>query len=170
MVHRFYNGVAAFRTSEIRSGWVLPLLRGRGVRLHAPVAAGGLLLLAVCVPPLLPAGYAARLSTITNIETDATGSAQGRWADTHVALGVVAKNPIVGVGIGQDVLAMNRERGAEWTQVHNAYLQYGVDLGIPGMRRRVESFGGTFIIESQRDDGTRVSGRFPVDTKVSANV
>lgn len=103
------------------------------MRRKAPGAAIGLLLLAVCVPPLLPAGYAARLSTITNIEADKTGSAQGRWADTKVAMGVVAKSPIIGVGIGQDVLAMNQERGAEWTQVHNAYLQYGVDLGVPGL-------------------------------------
>ena len=103
------------------------------MRRKSPGAAIGLLLLAVCVPPLLPAGYAARLSTITNIEADATGSAQGRWADTKVAMGVVAKNPVIGVGIGQDVLAMNQERGAEWTQVHNAYLQYGVDLGVPGL-------------------------------------
>jgi O-antigen ligase len=102
-------------------------------RRKAPGAAVGLLLLALCVPPMLPAGYMARLSTITSIETDATGSAQGRWADTQVALGLVARNPIVGVGLGQDVLAMNSERGAEWTQVHNAYLQYGVDLGIPGL-------------------------------------
>lgn len=103
------------------------------MRRKAPGAAMGLLLLAVCVPPLLPAGYTARLSTIANIEEDATGSAQGRWADTKVAMGVVAKSPIIGVGIGQDVLAMNQERGAEWTQVHNAYLQYGVDLGVPGL-------------------------------------
>jgi hypothetical protein len=27
-----HNGIAAFRTSETRSGWVLPVLRGRGVR------------------------------------------------------------------------------------------------------------------------------------------
>jgi len=102
-------------------------------RRKAPGAAVGLLLLAVCVPPLLPDGYLARLSTITNIEADATGSAQGRWNDTKVAIGVVAKNPIIGVGIGQDMLAMNEERGDTWRQVHNAYLQYGVDLGIPGL-------------------------------------
>jgi O-antigen ligase len=102
-------------------------------RRKAPGAAVGLLLLALCVPPMLPAGYAARLSTIANIEADATGSAQGRWQDTKVAVGLVAKNPIIGVGIGQDMLAMNEERGATWRQVHNAYLQYGVDLGIPGL-------------------------------------
>jgi probable O-glycosylation ligase (exosortase A-associated) len=104
------------------------------VRRKAPGAAVGLLLLAVCVPPLLPDGYMARLNTITHIQEDRTGSAQGRWKDTKIAVGVVAKNPIIGVGIGQDVLAMNDERSRDtWRRVHNAYLQYGVDLGIPGM-------------------------------------
>jgi len=46
---------------------------------------------------------------------------------------VVAKNPVVGAGIGNDILAMNVQRGDDWTQVHNVYLQYGVDLGIPGL-------------------------------------
>ena len=103
------------------------------MRRKAPGAAVGLLLVAVCVPPLLPDGYVARLGTITDIETDRTGSAQGRWRDTKVAAGVVARNPLIGVGIGQDVLAMNEERGDTWRRVHNAYLQYGVDLGIPGL-------------------------------------
>ena len=104
------------------------------VRRKSAGAAAGLLLLAVCVPPLLPAGYVERLGTITNIQEDETGSAQGRWRDTKVAAGVVARNPIIGVGIGQDVLAMNDSRGrSTWRRVHNVYLQYGVDLGIPGL-------------------------------------
>ena len=41
---------------------------------------------------------------------------------------------IVGAGIGQDILVMNDERGIDtWRRVHNAYLQYGVDLGVPGL-------------------------------------
>jgi O-antigen ligase len=103
------------------------------VRRKAPGAAFGLLLLVLCVPPLLPQGYVERLGTITNIEADATGSAQGRWRDLQAAAEVVAKNPIIGVGIGQDILAMNAQRGDDWTQVHNAYLEYAVDLGIPGV-------------------------------------
>lgn len=96
--------------------------------------AGALLLLALCVTPLLPAGYVERLGTITNIQEDETGSAQGRWRDTKVAMEVVAMNPVIGVGIGQDVLAMNDERGRDtWRRVHNVYLQYGVDLGLPGL-------------------------------------
>ena len=102
-------------------------------RRKAAGAAFGLLLLAICVPPLLPQGYMDRISTITNIEADKTGSAQGRWRDIQAAVDVVGKNPVIGVGIGQDILAMNAERGDDWTQVHNAYLQYAVDLGIPGL-------------------------------------
>lgn len=100
----------------------------------SPGGAAALLLLALCVPPLLPDDYMTRLSTITNIEADVTGSAQGRWRDTKVAMGLVARHPIVGSGIGQDILVMNEERGIDtWRRVHNAYLQYGVDLGLPGL-------------------------------------
>ena len=84
--------------------------------------------------PMMPSGYIDRLSTITDIEADATGSAQGRWADFQLASTVVAHNPILGVGIGQDMLALNEVRGrSTWRSVHNAYLQYAVDLGLPGM-------------------------------------
>lgn len=102
------------------------------VRRRAPGPAAAVLLVALCVPPLLPDGYLARLSTITDMTTDRTGSAQGRWRDTVVAAGVFAENPIIGAGIGQDILVLNKERGETWRQVHNVYLQYAVDLGLPG--------------------------------------
>jgi O-antigen ligase len=104
------------------------------LRRKSPGAAALLLLMALAAPVLLPAGYVDRLSTITNIEADRTGSAQGRWADFVVAAEVVAGNPIVGVGIGNDMIALNEQRGEEtWRSVHNAYLQYAVDLGLPGL-------------------------------------
>ena len=104
------------------------------VRRRSAVAAGGLLIVALATPLLLPAGYLDRLSTITNIESDRTGSAQGRWQDFIVAAEVVAHNPIIGVGIGNDAIALNQERGQDtWRSVHNVYLQYAVDLGIPGL-------------------------------------
>jgi probable O-glycosylation ligase (exosortase A-associated) len=101
-------------------------------RRKSPGAAAALMLVALIVPPLLPEGYMDRLSTITNIATDKTGSAQGRWEDLRLAGEVIIGNPLIGVGIGQDVLALRDERGTGWTSVHNAYLQYAVDLGIPG--------------------------------------
>jgi O-antigen ligase len=101
--------------------------RGR-FGLAALVVAGGLAGLLAA-----PAGYGARLSTVGDIDTDPTGSAQNRWSDTVVAASFVVEHPLVGAGLGMDYLALNRERGARWLSVHNAYLNYAVDLGLPGL-------------------------------------
>jgi O-antigen ligase len=108
--------------------FLLTLARGRAIG-----KAAVLLLAALLVIGLLPRGYADRLRTIANVSADRTGSAEGRWRDYRTALGVVASHPIIGVGIGQDVLAMNASRGDDWISVHNVFLQYAVDLGIPGV-------------------------------------
>lgn len=131
-------GVAAVIVTFSRAGFltlaaVFVMAVATLVRRRAPGAAALLVLAALAVPPLLPPGYVDRLRTIADIDADATGSAQGRWQDFVVASTLVAENPVIGVGIGQDILALNRERGEEWTSVHNAYLQYAVDLGVPGL-------------------------------------
>src|SRR5262249_49605363 len=46
---------------------------------------------------------------------------------------LVQSNPITGVGVGMNALAMNAARGETWRMVHNVYLQYAVDLGLPGL-------------------------------------
>jgi O-antigen ligase len=91
------------------------------------------LFLALAAVPLLPSGYVDRLSTITNIKADASGSAQDRLADSIAAVKYVAFHPLIGAGIGQDQLALNQVRGATWTHVHDVYLEYAVDLGLPGL-------------------------------------
>lgn len=91
------------------------------------------LVLAAASVPLLPSGYLNRLSTITNIDADPTGSAEQRWADTRVGLGYLVRHPLTGAGLGMNVLALNELRGASWHEVHNVYLQYGMDLGWPGL-------------------------------------
>jgi O-antigen ligase len=106
---------------------LLVLARRRPLALLAATA------LVIAGSTMLPPGYFKRLSTITDIESDTTGSAQGRWNDALVAMEVAARNPITGVGLDQNVLAMNQERGATWREVHNVYLQYAVDLGLPGL-------------------------------------
>jgi hypothetical protein len=93
----------------------------------------GALVVVLALMPLLPSGYVSRISTIVDIESDSTGSSQARWADTQAALRLVLRNPVIGAGIGQNILALNEERGPTWTEVHNVYLVYAVDLGLPGL-------------------------------------
>ena len=119
-------GFLTLATTSVMFGlWLL--------RHQAPGKAAVLLLAGLCAIPWLPQGYMDRLGTITDIEADRTGSAEGRWRDYQVAVGVVARNPILGAGIGQDILAMNQSRGGDWVSVHNAFLEYAVDLGLPGL-------------------------------------
>src|SRR4029079_11478586 len=129
------------------------------MRRGAVLPAIALLVAALSIAPALPNGYLERLSTIVDIDADPTGSAQGRWTDYQVATEVVIANPILGVGLGQDILALNAARGrATWRSVHNAFLEYAVDLGIPGIllfvsllvasfatARRVERFTSRFL-------------------------
>jgi putative inorganic carbon (hco3(-)) transporter len=97
---------------------------------------GGALLivvLALAAAPFLPSSYLGRLATITDIEADSTGSAQERWSDMVAAVKYAAHHPVVGAGLGMNALAMNEARGATWKEVHNVYLQYAVELGLPGL-------------------------------------
>lgn len=86
----------------------------------------------VCIPLLIPS-YLERLATITDIESDQTGSAQERWGDMITAAKLVLQNPIIGSGVGQNTLALNQARGSLWKPIHNVYLEYAVDLGILGL-------------------------------------
>jgi probable O-glycosylation ligase (exosortase A-associated) len=93
-------------------------------------AAVGLLLV---LAPLVPSSYYARLATITDVEADTTNSAEARQQDIVVAIAYIARHPVIGSGIGTNDLAMNAARGASWAAVHNAYLQVGMELGLPGL-------------------------------------
>src|SRR5207249_6420945 len=48
-------------------------------------------------------------------------------------LGYVSRHPLVGSGVGTNTLALNLERGPLWKEVHNAYLECAVELGLPGL-------------------------------------
>ena len=103
---------------------------GRRGKAGWPLAA---LLVALFCMPLLPHGYISRLGTITNIETDETFSAQGRWEGMAAGARFVTQHPLLGDGIGMNMLALNDMLGPRWSVVHNAYLEYAMDLGLPGL-------------------------------------
>jgi len=107
---------------------------GRALRGPARVwATAFVVFLLLASSQILPEGYVGQMSTIVDIGSDPTGSASERLADMLDATSFVVQNPILGVGAGMNVLALNEERGALWRMVHSAYLQYAVELGIPGL-------------------------------------
>lgn len=120
---------AGFLTLGITLLVYLLVLWKRGHR----TVAFGLMGVMIASMPFLPSSYLTRLSTITDVQADATGSAQSRLQDMLAAGKYVLNHPVVGAGIGQDILALNDVRGETWVKVHNVYLEYAVDLGLPGL-------------------------------------
>jgi O-antigen ligase len=72
------------------------------------------------------------MSTITNVQADRTGSAQERIADMIVAAKTILDNPVIGAGMGMNMIAMREARGG-WLPVHNVYLELALDLGVFGL-------------------------------------
>jgi probable O-glycosylation ligase (exosortase A-associated) len=115
-------------------------------RRGAAATAIGLTFLAIAALAVMPHEYYERLSTITNIEADPTGSAQGRWTDFILSFEYIKAHPITGAGLGQDLLALNAARGHDtWRSVHNAYLQAAVDLGLPGLMLMLGLLAASFL-------------------------
>jgi len=120
---------AGFMTLAVIAACYFWRLRGRPERAWLLAA----LLLALTALPLLPTDYVERMATIVEVEDDASRSAEIRLADTKAAVRLSVRHPLIGAGIGMGALAMNEERGASWTEIHNVYLQLMVDLGLPGL-------------------------------------
>jgi hypothetical protein len=94
-----------------------------------PAALAGLLAL----PLLAHTTYVQHLMTIANYKSDPTGSAQARFGDMVIATHVALNHPLIGAGAGMNTLALNLARGPAWKMIHNVYLEYAVDLGLPGL-------------------------------------
>jgi O-antigen ligase len=110
--------------------WIGHALRTlRGAARAAVIAA---VVIVLAGPALLPEGYTQHLGTTLDVDADPTGSSQARWKDAVAASDVITDSPLVGAGLGQNILAITQLTGT-WRQVHNVYLQVGADLGLPGL-------------------------------------
>ena len=98
---------------------------GRGRRLRI-LLAGAILLALISV--ISPNNYFTRLTTIFNIQKDATGSAQERTELLNRALQLAVRRPVVGVGMGNFHIYSIREQEA-----HNSYLEIAAELGWLGL-------------------------------------
>lgn len=72
--------------------------------------------------------YMARMSTITNVDSDPTGSSQARKQILIESLKQTVRHPIFGIGPGQFV-----EISGVWHQTHNTYTQFSAETGIPAL-------------------------------------
>jgi len=131
----------------------------RVVRRGRPAPALAIALVLLVALPLLPAGYVSRVASITDVDSDPTGSAQKRWADSRAALRILAERPLLGAGLGMNVLALNDERGSSWTAVHNVYLQLGVELGLPGLALFVALLAASIRTARRAQREARRAGR-----------
>jgi signal transduction histidine kinase len=68
---------------------------------------------------------------------------------------------------GEDISVSVSDQGGGFVVVPSE--KSGQHLGLIGMRRRVESFGGTFTIANNVNGGVRVSGTFPVSEESAAH-
>jgi len=89
------------------------------------------------------------MATIGDANSDPTGSSQERWRDYGAAVRVIAQQPISGAGLGMNMLALNEERGPQWHEVHDAYLQSAADLGLPGLALFLGVIGVCFLAASE---------------------
>jgi probable O-glycosylation ligase (exosortase A-associated) len=121
--------------------YFIKLVRRSGADRRWAIAVAVLVVLSL---PLLPSSYWERMSTIANMDADPTGSAQERWQGNVAAAHFVMQRPLVGAGIGMSILALNEAGGPRWHEVHNVYLQYAVDLGLPGLILFLLLFWGVF--------------------------
>ena len=77
-----------------------------------------------------------RFESIFSDDKDDAGSKAERLAHMSDALTVLSEHPLMGVGIGQSmvaIVAMHNNAADQWVKVHNVYLLIGAELGVPGL-------------------------------------
>ena len=84
--------------------------------------------------PAMPSSFWDRMGSITNGETDPTGSREARLRLLTQGVQVFAENPLTGIGAGQ--FKNYNEPGVtieRWRVTHNAWLEVAAELGIGGL-------------------------------------
>jgi O-antigen ligase len=120
---------------------------------------------AVLLIPLLPTAVRTRLLTLTGETRDesASGSSESRFALLMESIGIAARHPIVGVGVGVYAEAAAEISGREgrrklWQVTHNGYTQVAAEAGLPAFAL----FMATLVISLKSLMKSRVlASRFP---------
>ena len=95
----------------------------------------GVLVIAVVFAAAASDSYWERMRTILHPHEDYNlTSEEGRWRVWSRGFGYMLEHPLLGVGAGSFGTAEGRLSGIKkWTAPHNAYVQLGAELGVPGL-------------------------------------
>lgn len=94
--------------------------------------------LIVLIPMVMfaPERFFYRFQSIADSSKDETGSREARIEGMITGVSIMLQHPLLGVGVGQSIVAnaASYDYAAQaWKEIHNIYLQVGVDLGIVGL-------------------------------------
>jgi O-antigen ligase len=128
--------IAAIVMTGSRGGFLALLATSFGLwrRFRVGKAAGVAILIFVVLAGLFAilvlggTSYLDRVSTITDIKKDSTGSAEARWDLLMISLETTIKHPLFGIGPGQ----FENFSGA-WHVTHNTYTEFSSEAGLPAL-------------------------------------
>jgi len=130
--------LGAIVATKSRSGFLGLIAMGMVVLYYTarakPGVLAGVLVAGLLALPLMPSSFWDRMDSITNADTDATGSRAARLRLLNQGLEVFAANPLTGIGAGQ--FQNYNEPGVvveKWRVTHNVWLQVAAELGILGL-------------------------------------
>jgi len=99
-----------------------------------PAIVFGVIFAGLLALPLMPSSFWDRMDSITNADTDPTGSREARIRLLEPGVEVFARNPLTGIGAGQ--FQNYNEPGVaieRWRVTHNVWLQVAAELGVFGL-------------------------------------
>jgi len=93
------------------------------------------LLALLCVTAIsfvMPGAFSSRFNPLMEDGESLDSSSAERRDSALNAFIIMFENPLTGIGVGNNRLALV-DKGMNWVGVHNVYLQYGAEIGIPGI-------------------------------------
>ena len=130
--------MAAIVCTKSRSGFLGLIAMGAVVLYYCarlkPAVVFAVIVAGLLAVPALPQSFWSRMGSITDAETDPTGSREARLRLLSQGVEVFTENPLTGIGAGQ--FKNYNEPGVtieRWRVTHNVWLQVAAELGIGGL-------------------------------------
>ena len=130
--------MAAIVCTKSRSGFLGLIAMGAVVLYYCarlkPAVVFAVIVAGLLAVPAMPQSFWDRMGSITDAETDPTGSREARLRLLSQGVEVFTENPLTGIGAGQ--FKNYNEPGVtieRWRVTHDVWLQVAAELGIGGL-------------------------------------